>query len=72
VLAAAALCGGTEPDLVAEVAWWHTDDFRQYALFAAIAYIRDAASRASVPARRHAGSWRSALTSQRHSDQYWT
>src|ERR1700747_1663762 len=49
VLAAAALHGGTEPDLLDEVAWWQTDDFWQYALFAAIAYIRAAASRAGVP-----------------------
>ncbi len=52
VLAAAALHGGTEPDLLAEVAWWQTDDFWQYTLFAAIAYIRAAASRAGVPVRQ--------------------
>jgi hypothetical protein len=49
VLAAAALHGGTEPDLLDEVVWWQTDDFWQYALFAAVAYIRAAASRADVP-----------------------
>jgi hypothetical protein len=49
VLAAAAIHGGTEPDLLDEVAWWQTDDFWQYALFAAVAYIRAAASRAGVP-----------------------
>ena len=49
VLAVAALRGGAEPDLLDEVAWWQTDDFWQYALFAAIAYIRIAADRASVP-----------------------
>jgi hypothetical protein len=49
VLAAAALHGGTEPDLLDEIAWWQTDDFWQYALFAAVAYIRAAASRAGVP-----------------------
>ena len=49
VLAAAALHGGTEPDLLDEVAWWQTDDFWQYALFAAVAYIRAAASRVGVP-----------------------
>jgi hypothetical protein len=49
VLAAAALHGGTEPDLLDEVAWWQTDDFWQYALYAAVAYIRAAASRAGVP-----------------------
>ncbi len=52
VLAAAALRGGTEPDLLDEVAWWQTDDFWQYALWAAVAYIRAAASRAGVPVRR--------------------
>jgi hypothetical protein len=30
VLAAAALHGGTEPDLLDELAWWQTDDFWQY------------------------------------------
>jgi hypothetical protein len=52
VLAAAALHGGTEPDLLDEVAWWRADDFWQYALFAAVAYIRAAASRAGVPVRQ--------------------
>jgi hypothetical protein len=52
VLAAAALHGGTEPDLLDEVAWWQTDDLWQYALFAAVAYIRAAASRAGVPVRQ--------------------
>jgi hypothetical protein len=52
VLAAAALHGGTEPDLLEEVAWWQTDDFWEYALFAAVAYIRAAASRAGVPTRQ--------------------
>lgn len=49
VLAAAALHGGTDPDLLDEVAWWQTDDFWQYGLFAAVAYIRIAADRAGVP-----------------------
>jgi hypothetical protein len=49
VLAAAALHGGTEPDLLDEVAGWQADDFWQYALFAVVAYIRAAASRAGVP-----------------------
>jgi hypothetical protein len=52
VLAAAALHGGTEPDLLEEVGWWQADDFWQYALFAAVAYIRAAASRAGVPVRQ--------------------
>jgi hypothetical protein len=49
VLAAAALHGGTDPDLLDEVTWWQSDDFWQYALFAAVAYVRAAASRAGVP-----------------------
>ncbi len=52
ILAAAALRGGTEPDLLDEVAWWQTDDFWQYALYAAAAYIRAAAERAGVPVRQ--------------------
>ena len=52
VLAAAALHGGTEPDLLAEVAWWQAGGFWQYGLFAAAGYIRAAASRAGVPVRQ--------------------
>lgn len=52
VLAAAAVHGGTEPDLLDEVVWWQTDDFWQYALYAAIAYIRAAADKADVPVPR--------------------
>ena len=52
VLAAAALQGGTEPDLLDEVAWWQAGDLWQYALFAAVACIRAAASRAGVPVRQ--------------------
>jgi hypothetical protein len=52
VLAAAALHGGTEPELLDEVAWWQTDDFWQYALYAAAAYVRAAASQAGVPIRQ--------------------
>ena len=52
VLAAAALQGGTEPDLLDEITWWQTDHFWQYALYAAVAYIRAAASRAGVPVRQ--------------------
>ena len=52
VLVAAALHGGTDPDLLDEVTWWQTDDFWQYALFATVAYLRAAASRAGVPVRQ--------------------
>jgi hypothetical protein len=51
-LAAAALRGGTEPDLLDEVAWWQTDDFWQYTPYAAVAYIRAAAGRVGVPVRQ--------------------
>jgi hypothetical protein len=52
VLAAAAIHGGTEPDLLDEFASWQTDDFWQYAMYAAVAYVRAAASRAGVPVRQ--------------------
>ncbi len=52
ILAAAALHGGAEPDLLDEVAWWQTDDFWQYALYAAVAYIRAGANRVGVPTRQ--------------------
>jgi len=52
VLAAAALHGGAEPDLLDEVIWWQSDDFWQYALLAAVAYIRAAGDRAGVPVRQ--------------------
>jgi hypothetical protein len=48
VLAAAAVHGGAEPDLLEEVASWQADDLWQYAMYAAVAYIRAAASRAGV------------------------
>jgi hypothetical protein len=52
ILATAALRGGAEPDVLGEVGWWQTDDFWQYALYAAVAYIRAAADRAGVPVRQ--------------------
>jgi hypothetical protein len=51
-LAAAGVHGGIEPDLLDEVASWQADDFWQYAMYAAIAYIRAAASRAGLPVRQ--------------------
>jgi len=45
VLAAAAVHGGTDPELLDEVASWPADDFWQYAMYAAVACIRVAASR---------------------------
>ncbi len=38
--------------LLDEVAAWQTDDFWQYAMYAAVACIRAAASRAGVPVRQ--------------------
>ena len=52
VLAAAALRGRAQADLLNEVVWWQADDFWQCALFAAVAYIRAAADRAGVPVRQ--------------------
>jgi hypothetical protein len=52
VLAAAAVHGGTEPDLLEQVACRQGDDFWQYAMYAAVACIRAAASRAGVPVRQ--------------------
>jgi hypothetical protein len=52
VLAAAAVRGGTAPDLLADVASWQADDFWQYAMYAAVAYIRAAASQAGIPVRQ--------------------
>jgi hypothetical protein len=49
ILVAAALSGGAEPDLLEEVSWWQTDDFWQYAVYAAVAYLRAAAARAGLP-----------------------
>ncbi len=52
MLGAAAFYDGTEPDLLDEAARWQTGDFWQYALFAAVAYIRAAASQVGVPVRQ--------------------
>jgi hypothetical protein len=52
VLAAAAMHGGAEPDLLDEVAWWPSDDFWQYARLAAAACFRAAGDRAGMPARQ--------------------
>lgn len=45
VLAAGAGRGGIEPDLLAEVQWWRTDDFWFYATLVATGCIRAAANR---------------------------
>jgi hypothetical protein len=72
VLAAAALQGDTEPDLLDEVSWWQTDDFWQYALFAAVAYIRAAASRTGVPVRQACQDLAQRPGTQRHNDHFGT
>lgn len=56
-LAAAAVHGGTEPDLLDEAALWQTDDFWQYAMYAAVTYIRAAADRRAYQCARRAGTW---------------
>jgi len=72
VLAAAALHGGTEPDLLDEVAWWQTDDFWQYAC------SRRSPTSAPPPAgpasqrARHARNWASARATRRHNDHFGT
>ena len=70
VLAAAALHGGTEPDLLEEVAWWQTDDFWEYALYAAVAYIRAAASQAGLPVRQACQDLTQPRVTQRHNTHY--
>ena len=72
MLAAAALHGGTEPDLLDEVAWWQADDLWQYALFAAVAYIRARPAGWACRCARRASTWPSALAPQRHNDQFGT
>ena len=69
-LAAAAIHGGTEPDLLEEVAWWQADDFWQYALFAAVAYSRAAASRTGLPVRQACHDLAQRPGPQRHNDQF--
>jgi len=49
VLASAAARGGIEPDLLAEVIRWQTDDFWFYALAAAVAVTRACAERTGQP-----------------------
>jgi hypothetical protein len=72
VLAAAALHGGTQPDLLDEIVWWQTDDFWQYALFAGVAYIRGAASRAASPCTRHVRIWPRTRATLPHNNHFGT
>src|SRR5207249_74254 len=68
VLAAAALHGGTEPDLLGEVAWWQEHTGQP-------ASSRPSPTSAPLPAAQtcrcttHARTWPSALATQRHNDQ---
>ena len=43
---------GVGADLLEEVTYWQADDFWQYAMYAAVACIRAAATRAGVPVRQ--------------------
>jgi hypothetical protein len=54
VLTSAARRGGPEADLLDEVVWWGTDDFWQYALYAAVALARASANRQGVTVAEHA------------------
>jgi len=48
VLTAFAVRGGLEPDLLDEVTYW-IDQYWQYALFAAVAVVRECAERSGTP-----------------------
>ncbi len=63
VLAAAAVHGGTEPDLLDEVSWWASDDFWHYAALAARREHRlgGAASTTPEPAVSLRRAWRRPL-----------
>jgi hypothetical protein len=69
MLAAAAFHGGTERDLLKEVTWRQADDFWHYAPFAAVAYVRAAASRANVPVRQACQELAKRPGTQRHSSK---
>ena len=61
-------CGappGTEPDLLDD-AWWQTDDFWKYALYAAVAYNRAAARPADVTVRQARQDLPRVRTTRRH------
>ncbi len=49
VLAAAAVHGGVELDLLEEVAYWASDDFWTYAGLAAVAWARAVADQRNIP-----------------------
>jgi hypothetical protein len=70
ILAAAALHGGTEPDLLDEVAWWQTDDFWEYALYARLPTSALPPAGLACPYARHARTCPSAWATPRHNTQY--
>lgn len=60
-MAAAGVHGWTEPGLLDELASWQADDLWQYAVYAAIAYIRATAGRTGAQCAMHARNWANAL-----------
>ena len=49
IMAAAAIHGGVEVDLLEEVAYWASDDFWSYAGLAAVAWLRAVAAARDIP-----------------------
>lgn len=47
--AVAAIRGGLEPDIVDDMYWWHVRDIVEYAVLAAVAYVRASAERRDQP-----------------------
>lgn len=47
--AVSAIRGGLEPDIVDDMHWWHTRDIVEYAVLAAVAYVRASAERRGQP-----------------------
>jgi hypothetical protein len=47
--AVAAIRGGLEPDILDDTYWWHVRDIVEYAVLAAVAYVRAGAERRGKP-----------------------
>lgn len=47
--AVAAIRGGLEPDILDDMYWWHVRDIVEYAVLAAVAYVRASAERRGQP-----------------------
>jgi len=47
--AVAAIRGGLEPDIVEDMYWWRVRDIVEYAVLAAVAYVRASAERHGQP-----------------------